>query len=142
MSDDTLSAAIKEAYAVAPSDVVIYHTLEIRHSSFATPIRVVRDNATLSATLEAGDAPDNARRRVEQLQDQQQQLLAQIRREIATLPPPDPQREAGTPQEREQEDRRRQLLRQVYLYLLLLLFHRWIKISWTKRQPHPISFIR
>jgi periplasmic protein TonB len=64
-----------------------------------------------AATLEAGDAPDNARRRVEQLQDQQQQLLAQIRREIATLPPPDPQREAGTPQDREQEDRRRQLLR-------------------------------
>jgi periplasmic protein TonB len=64
-----------------------------------------------AATMEAGDAPDNARRRVEQLQEQQQQLLAQIRREIATLPPPDPQRENGTPLERDQDERRRQLLR-------------------------------
>jgi protein TonB len=49
--------------------------------------------------------------RVDQLQDQQQQLLAQIRREMALLPPPDPRRDTGTPQEREQEERRRQLLR-------------------------------
>jgi hypothetical protein len=45
--------AIKEAYASAPADVVIYHTLEIRHAAFATPIRVVRDLVNLSATLEA-----------------------------------------------------------------------------------------
>jgi periplasmic protein TonB len=62
-------------------------------------------------TQEVGDAPDDARRRVEALQEQQQQLLAQIRREIAALPPPDPQREAGNPQERELDERRRQLLR-------------------------------
>jgi hypothetical protein len=59
MSDATLSEAIKEAYASAPADEVVYHTLEIRHSSFATPIRVVRDFADLDATLEA-DAPEDA----------------------------------------------------------------------------------
>jgi len=59
---------------------------------------------------EMGNAPDEARKRVDQLQDEQQQLLAQIRREMAMLPPPDPQRDTGTPQEREQEERRRQLL--------------------------------
>jgi hypothetical protein len=59
MADTTLSAAIKEAYAAAPADVVIYHTLEIRHSSFATPIRVVRDFADLDATLET-TAPEDA----------------------------------------------------------------------------------
>lgn len=53
MPDSTLSEAIKEAYAIAPADDVIYHTLEIRHPSFATPIRVVRDVANLNATLEA-----------------------------------------------------------------------------------------
>jgi protein TonB len=64
-----------------------------------------------AATVELGDAPDDARQRIDQLQEQQQQLLAQIRREIAALPPPDPERERGTPQESDQEERRRQLLR-------------------------------
>ncbi len=64
-----------------------------------------------TAQVEMGDASDEAHRRVDQLQDQQQQLLAQIRREMALLPPPDPKRDAGTPQERETEERRRQLLK-------------------------------
>lgn len=62
MPDTSLSAAIAEAYACAPSDRVILHTLEIRHPAFidesgnADAIRVVRDHADLVATLEA-DAP-------------------------------------------------------------------------------------
>ncbi len=63
------------------------------------------------ATAEIGDAPDEARRRIEQLQEQQQQLLAQIRRELAVLALPDPQRDSGRPQDRDQEERKRQLLR-------------------------------
>jgi protein TonB len=63
------------------------------------------------ATAETGDAPDDARRRIEQLQEQQQQLLAQIRRELALLATPDPQRDAGRPQDRDEEERKRQLLR-------------------------------
>jgi periplasmic protein TonB len=62
-------------------------------------------------TMLVGNAADDAHRRIDQLQEQQQQLLAQIRREIATLPAPDPQRDNGTPHEREQDERRRQLLR-------------------------------
>jgi periplasmic protein TonB len=62
-------------------------------------------------TMELGDAPDQAKRRIDELQEQQQQLLAQIRRELAQLPPPDPRREGGTPKEVEQDERRRQLLR-------------------------------
>ncbi len=64
-----------------------------------------------AATVALGDAPEDARRRIDQLQQQQQQLLAQIRREIASLPPPDPQRDKGTPLESDQDERRRQLLR-------------------------------
>ena len=64
-----------------------------------------------SERAEMGNASDEARKRVETLQDQQQQLLAQIRREMALLPPPDPQRDNGTPLEREQEERRRQMLK-------------------------------
>jgi hypothetical protein len=58
MPDPSLSQAIKEAYAAAPSDVVILHTLELRHPAFVdddgnvTAIRVVRDHVELVARLE------------------------------------------------------------------------------------------
>ncbi len=65
----------------------------------------------LAPTMQLGDSPDEARRRIEQLQREQEQLLAAIRKEIAALPPPDPRRDSGTPQERETDERRRQLLR-------------------------------
>jgi protein TonB len=63
-----------------------------------------------SALVEMGDSNEDARKRIEQLQETQQQLLAQVRRELALLPAPDPQREQGTPEERAQEERRRQLV--------------------------------
>ncbi len=66
-----------------------------------------------SATVELGESADDARRQIQHLQEQQQQILAQMRRELAMLPPPDPARDAGTPEAREQEERRRQLLRQL-----------------------------
>ena len=65
MPNDTLSLALREAYASAPSDVVILHTLELRHPSFIDDdnqpmaIRVVRDNQNLTVRMEA-TAPLNA----------------------------------------------------------------------------------
>lgn len=59
MPDSTLSQAICEAYASAPNNSVAYHTLEIYHPSFTTPIRVVRDFVDLSAKLES-TAPRDA----------------------------------------------------------------------------------
>lgn len=58
MPDSTLTQAIKEAYASAPSNVIIYSTLELYHSKFTTPIRVVRDYNNLDAKLET-TAPRN-----------------------------------------------------------------------------------
>lgn len=58
MPDSTLTQAIKEAYASAPANVIIYHTLELWHPAFNAPIRVVRDYADLTATLES-TAPRN-----------------------------------------------------------------------------------
>ena len=63
-----------------------------------------------SAQVETGDSSENARKRIEQLQEAQQQLLAQIRRELAVLPPPDPKRDQGNPDEQAQQERRRQLI--------------------------------
>ena len=59
MTDTTLSAAIKEAYASAPSNEVIIHTLEFRHPLFVdefsapTAIRVVQGYEKVTATLES-----------------------------------------------------------------------------------------
>jgi protein TonB len=64
-----------------------------------------------SATVELGEADDEARRQIDQLQSQQQQLLSQLRREIAMLPAPAPQRDPTNARERDQEERRRQMLR-------------------------------
>lgn len=58
MPDTALSQAIKEAYAAAPADVVILHTLEFRHPAFTQPIRVVRDHADHTCTLEAAAPVD------------------------------------------------------------------------------------
>jgi len=63
-----------------------------------------------TATLALGDATEDASRRIENLQNEQQQLLAQIRREIAALPPPDPRREGGGQAARDQDEQRRRLL--------------------------------
>lgn len=63
-----------------------------------------------AALTELGDSAEDARKQIDQLQETQQQLLAQVRRELATLPQPDPKRERGNPQDRAQEERRKQLL--------------------------------
>lgn len=58
MPDTTLSEALKEAYASAPSDVILLHTLELRHPAFKdaqgnpTAIRVVRDHISHKCVLE------------------------------------------------------------------------------------------
>jgi protein TonB len=64
-----------------------------------------------SVQMEVGDAPVDAHRKIDHLQEEQQQLLAQIRREVAALPLPDPKRDSGDPRQAEQDERRRQLLR-------------------------------
>lgn len=41
MPDNSLSAAVKEAYASAPSDDIIYHTLDFNHPQFDHPVYIV-----------------------------------------------------------------------------------------------------
>ena len=96
------SEAPPQAQAIAQSNLAGGGEAERGRSTSPLP---------MAATVQLGDSAEDSRRRIDHLQDQQQQLLAQIRREMATLPPPDPQRENGTPLERDQEERRKQLLR-------------------------------
>ncbi|MFO1339755.1 MAG: energy transducer TonB [Burkholderiaceae bacterium] len=64
-----------------------------------------------SAINLSGDADNDAQKQIQQMQEAQQQLLAQIRREIALLPPPDPSRPLQSREEADREERRRQMLR-------------------------------
>ncbi len=59
------------------------------------------------ATL--GDAMEDSTRMIQQMQREQQNLLTQVRQELAALPPPQPRDQADTAQSRAEEERRRQL---------------------------------
>jgi protein TonB len=63
-----------------------------------------------SGLVELGESIEESRKQIEQLQEEQRQLLARLRRQLAALPAPDPKREAKTAEGRAQADQRRQLL--------------------------------
>ena len=60
--------------------------------------------------LRTGDTPEPDEQRLETLKAQQAQLLAQLKKQLATLAPPQPQTPAFTPAEREREQKRQQLI--------------------------------
>jgi periplasmic protein TonB len=64
-----------------------------------------------SALTELGDSNEQAQRQIEALKEQQTLLLAQLRKQLASLPAPDPTRPSHTPEDKAREDKRRQLSR-------------------------------
>jgi protein TonB len=64
-----------------------------------------------SALTDLGDAAEDAQRRVDSLQQQQTQLLAQIKKQLASLPLPDPNLPTNDPVQAEREQKRRQLIK-------------------------------
>ena len=64
-----------------------------------------------SALMELGDATEDAQRKVESLQEQQTQLLAQIKKQLASMPPPDLTQPANSPAQAEREEKRKQLIK-------------------------------
>ncbi len=62
-----------------------------------------------SALTSLGDAAEDAQRTVDFMQEQQTQLLAQIKKQLATLPPPDPKLPSNDPVQAAREEKRRQL---------------------------------
>ncbi len=63
-----------------------------------------------SPLLDSGESSEVQRAQIAKLQEQQQQLLATVRRELALLPAPDPLRDRGTPEAVEQAEKRRRLV--------------------------------
>lgn len=64
-----------------------------------------------SALTEIGDAAEEARQRVETMQEQQMLMLAQVKRMLATMPPADPKQLTSDPNSQARETRRRQLIK-------------------------------
>jgi periplasmic protein TonB len=64
-----------------------------------------------SALSEIGDATEDAQRKLDALQEQQNLMLAQIKKQLATMPLPDPQQATQTSDATAQEEKRRQLMR-------------------------------
>ena len=64
-----------------------------------------------SALMELGDATEDEQRKVESLQEQQTQLLAHIKKQLAAMPPPDPRSQTHDPAQAERELKRKQLIK-------------------------------
>ena len=64
-----------------------------------------------SALMELGDATEDEQRKVESLQEQQTQLLAQIKKALASMPPPDPKLPANDAGQAQREEKRKQLIK-------------------------------
>ena len=64
-----------------------------------------------SALTDLGDAAEDAQKKVEAMQEQQTQLLAQIKKQLATMPPPDPKAPTNDPVQAEREEKRKQLIK-------------------------------
>ena len=64
-----------------------------------------------SALIDLGDAAENEQRKLESMQQQQTQLLAQIRKQLASLPLPDPRVSTNDPVQAEREQKRKQLIK-------------------------------
>ena len=64
-----------------------------------------------SALTAVGNDFEDMQRKTDALQEQQTQLLAQLRKQIAALPPPDPRKSRQAPGQSAQDERRRQLVK-------------------------------
>ncbi len=64
-----------------------------------------------SAFTNFGEAAEDAQRKTEALQEQQTQLLVQIKKQLASMPPPDPKLPANDQAQAEREEKRRQLIK-------------------------------
>ncbi|MBS0291857.1 MAG: TonB family protein [Proteobacteria bacterium] len=64
-----------------------------------------------SALTSIGDDLEEAQRKMDQMLEQQTQLLAQVRQQLAVLPRPDPRKASESSQNQAQDEKRRQLVK-------------------------------
>jgi len=64
-----------------------------------------------SAVAHVGEEFEETQRKLDAMQEQQAQMLAQLRKQLATMPPPDPRDQSPSTDRVQQEEKRRQLLK-------------------------------
>ena len=64
-----------------------------------------------SAVAHVGEEFEETQRKLDAMQEQQAQMLAQLRKQLATMPPPDPRDQSPNTDRVQQEEKRRQLLK-------------------------------
>ncbi|WP_404300400.1 TonB family protein [Alicycliphilus denitrificans] len=64
-----------------------------------------------SALTSIGEDLEEAQRRMDQMLEQQTQLLAQVRQQLAVLPQPDPRKASASSEREQQDEKRRQLVK-------------------------------
>ncbi|BEU95358.1 TonB family protein [Acidovorax sp. DW039] len=66
-----------------------------------------------SALTAVGDDFEEMQRKMDAMQEQQTQLLTQLRKQLASMPEPDPRKPSESGEQMSQEEKRRQLLKQL-----------------------------
>ena len=84
MPNLALKQAIKEAYASAPIDAIILHTLELRHPAFNHPIRVVRNYADEDRWLDIGG--EEVKALLDAMEDDERRMVGLVARLEANAP--------------------------------------------------------
>ena len=64
-----------------------------------------------SALTAMGDDFEEAQRKMDAMQEQQTQLLTQLRKQLASMPPPDPRKPSQSAEQSSQDLKRRQLVK-------------------------------
>lgn len=99
----------------ARSDGKPEKAMAIAQASLAGGGEAARGRATSplppSPTARVGDTPEDDTRQVEALKERQNQLLAQVRKQLASLPPPDLEAVNPSPQQIEREEKRKALIK-------------------------------
>jgi len=117
------AAATPRSFAQAPLDVILVNGRSAEAPASAGAVAQANlagggsaDSGRLSSPMpadrpqEIGESNENARLRSQRAAERQQQLLAQVQRDLSLLPPPDPAHEDGSPDAADTRETRQQLM--------------------------------
>ena len=117
------TAAAKRSFEQAPLDVILVNGRSAEAPASAGAVAQANlagggsaDSGRLSSPMpadrpqEIGESNESARLRSRQIAERRQQLLAQVRRDMALLPPPDPTHDDGSPDAADTRETRQQLM--------------------------------
>ena len=85
-------------------------TVEAAHVALVAAAHILKDGVVFRSTA-IGDDFEEAQRKMDAMQEQQAQMLAQLRKQLATLPEPDPRQASQNAEQSSEQEKRRQLVK-------------------------------